>query len=89
VFKCWAQDYAARPSAEEIVSMLKSANCLKLSNVLDTEIPFSAVSAALVVSVDDKQSLWLAHSIDNQHKVTVYGLSEDLSSTSFSKVQTV
>ena len=89
MFKCWAQDYAARPSAEEIVSMLKSADCLKLSNILDTEIPFSAVSTALVVSVDNKQSLWLAHSIDNQHKVTVYELSEDLSSTSFSKVQTV
>lgn len=86
MFKCWAQDYAARPSAEEIVSLLQSPDCLKLSNVLRTELPYSAVSAAVVVTVDDQQSLWLAHSIDDQHKVTVYELSEGLSSTSFNKV---
>ena len=72
VVNCWAQEYAARPSAKEIVSILKSPNCLKLSNVLKTELPYSAVSAAVVVTIDERQSLWLAHSIDDQHKVSVY-----------------
>ena len=72
VINCWAQEYAARPSAREIFSILQSPNCLKLSNVLKTELPYSAVSAAVVVTVDDQQSLWLAHSIDDQHKVSVY-----------------
>ena len=72
VVNCWAQEYAARPSAHEIVSILQSPDCLKLSNAYNTELPYSAVSAALVVTVDDQQSLWLAHSIDDQHKVTVY-----------------
>ena len=70
---CWAQEYTARPSAKEIVSILQSPDCLKLSNAYNTELPYSAVSAALVVTVDDQQSLWLAHSINGQHKVTVYG----------------
>ena len=84
---CWAQEYAARPSAGEIVSILESpADCLKLSNAYNTELPYSAVSAALVVTVDDQQSLWLAHSINGQHKVTVYEFSEALSSTMFYKV---
>ena len=53
--------------------MLQSpADCLKLSNAYNTELPYSAVSAALVVTVDDQQSLWLAHSMDGQHTVTVY-----------------
>ena len=86
MFKCWAQDYAARPSAREIVSTLESPDCLKLSNTLNTELPYSSVSAALVVTVNDQQSLWLAHSVNNQYKVTVYQLSEGLSSTSFNKV---
>ena len=86
MFKCWAQDYAARPSAREIVSMLQSCDCLKLSNVLKTELPYSTVSAAVVVTVDDQQSLWLAHSTDDKHTVTVYELSDRLSSTSFNKV---
>ena len=72
VINCWAQEYAARPSAREIVSILESPNCLKLSNVLRTELPYSAVSAAVVVTIDDQQSLWLAHSIEDQHKVSVY-----------------
>ena len=72
VFSCWAQEYTARPSAQEIVSILQSPDCLKLSNAYNTELPYSAVSAALVVTVNDQQSLWLAHSIDGQHKVTVY-----------------
>ena len=72
VVNCWAQEYAARPSAQEIVSILQSPDCLKLSNAYNTELPYSAVSAALVVTVDDQQSLWLAHSIDDQHTVTVY-----------------
>ena len=86
MFKCWAQDYAARPSAQEIISILQSPDCLKLSNALKTELPYSTVSAAVVVTVDDQQSLWLAHSVDDQYKVTVYELSEGLSSTSFNKV---
>ena len=69
---CWAQEYAARPSAREIVSILHSRDCLKLSNVLKPELPYSAVSAAMVVTVDDQQSLWLAYSTDDQHTVTVY-----------------
>ena len=72
VVNCWAQEYAARPSAGEIVSILKSPDCLKLSNVYNTELPYSAVSAALVVTVDDQQSLWLAHSVNDQHTVAVY-----------------
>ena len=71
---CWAQEYAARPSAREVVSILQSPDCLKLSNAYNTELPYSAVSAAVVVTVDDQQSLWLAHSIDDQYKVTVYEL---------------
>ena len=74
---CWAQDYAARPSAQEIVSILQSPDCLKLSNAYNTELPYSAVSAAVVVIVDDQQSLWLAHSIDDQHTVTVYEFAEN------------
>ena len=77
MFKCWAQEYAARPSAQEIVSILQSPDCLKLSNAYNTELPYNAVSAALVVTVDDQQSLWLAHSIDDQHTVTVYEFAED------------
>ena len=70
---CWAQEYAARPSAGEIVSILESpADCLKLSNAYNTELPYSAVSAALVVTVDDQQSLWLALSMDSQPKLTIY-----------------
>ena len=72
VVNCWDQECTARPSAQEIVSILQSPDCLKLSNTYNTELPYSAVSAALVVTVDDQQSLWLAHSIDGQHKVTVY-----------------
>ena len=84
---CWAQEYAARPSAGEIVSMLESpADCLKLSNAYNTELPYSAASAALVVTVDDQQSLWLAHSINEEHKVTMYRFSEPPSSTMFYKV---
>ena len=73
---CWAQDYTVRPSAQEIVSILQSPDCLKLSNAYNTELPYSAVSAAVVVTVDDQQSLWLAHSIDDQYKVTVYEFAE-------------
>ena len=52
--------------------MLQSpADCLKLSNAYNTELPYSAVSAALVVTVE---SLWLAHSMDGQYTVTVYGV---------------
>ena len=86
VLKCWAQDIAVRPSAQEIVSALQSPDCLKLLNAHDTQIPYSAVSAALVVTLSDRHLLWLAHSIDNQYKMTVYELSETLSSTTFSKV---
>ena len=53
--------------------MLQSqADCLKLSNAYNTELPYNAVSAALVVTVDDQQSLWLAHNMDGQYTVTVY-----------------
>ena len=87
VVNCWAQEYAARPSAGEIVSILQSPDCLKLSNAYNTtNLPYSTVSAALVVTVDDQQSLWLAHSVNNQHIVTVYGFSEELSSNMFNKV---
>ena len=87
VVNCWAQEYATRPSAGDILSILQSpADCLKLSNAYNTELPYSAVSAALVVTVDDQQSLWLAHSMDGQHKVTVYEFSEALSSNTLYKV---
>ena len=69
---CWAQEYAARPSAQEIVSMLQSPDCLKLSSVCKTKLNYNTVSAALVVTVDDQQSLWLSHSIDDHYEVTVY-----------------
>ena len=66
---CWAQEYAARPSAQDIVSLLQSPDCLKLSNVYNTELPYSTVSAALVVTIDnDEQLLWLAHG----YKIDVY-----------------
>ena len=52
--------------------MLQSADCLKLSNAYNTELPYSAVSAALVVTIDDQQSLWLAHNMNGQYTVTVY-----------------
>ena len=65
---CWAQEYAARPSAREIVSILQSPDCLKLSNVHNTELPYTAVSAAVVVTIDDQELLWLAH----KNKIDVY-----------------
>ena len=82
MFNCWAQEYADRPSAGEIVSMLQSPDCLKLSNVYNTELPYSAVSAALVVTVDDQQSLWLAH----KNKIEVYKFAAPDSSIGFFKV---
>jgi len=72
VVNCWAQEYGARPSAKKIVSILQSPDCLKLSNVHNTEIPYSTVSTALVITDDDQQSLWLAHCVNSQYKVTVY-----------------
>ena len=72
VVSCWAQDYASRPSAREILSVLQSCDSLKLSSVLKTELPYSTVSAALVVTADKAQSLWLAHTINDQYNVTVY-----------------
>ena len=83
MFNCWAQEYAARPSAGEIVSILESpADCLKLSNAYNTELPYSAVSAALVVTVDNQQSLWLAH----KNKIEVYKFSDPDNSIGFFKV---
>ena len=70
--RCWAQEYASRPSAREIISILQSCDSLKLSSVLKTKLPYSAVSAALVVTVDKIKSLWLAHSCNDQHNVAVY-----------------
>ena len=58
VVNCWAQDYASRPTAQEIISILQSPDCLKLTNTCNTELPYSVVSAALVVTVEDQQSLW-------------------------------
>ena len=70
---CWAQEYAARPTAQEIVSILQSPDCLKLTNTYNTELPYSVVSAALVVTVEDQQSLWLAHTTnDGDCEVSVY-----------------
>ena len=70
---CWAQEYVARPTAHEIVSVLQSPDCLKLTNTYNTELPYSAVSAALVVTVEDQQSLWLAHTTnDGDCEVSVY-----------------
>ena len=86
MFNCWAQEYTARPSAQEIASILQSPDCLKLSNAYNTELSYSTISAALVVTVNKQQSLWLAHSIDDQHKVMVYEFSETLSATTFQKV---
>jgi len=72
VVNCWAQEYADRPSAQEIVSMLQSPDCLNLTNTYNTELPCSAVSAVLVVTADDLQSFWVAHTTDNKYKVTIY-----------------
>ena len=85
---CWAQEYAARPTAQEIVSILQSPDCLKLTNTYTTELPYSVVSAALVVTVEDQQSLWLAHISDNKYKVAKYEFtnteySNDLCKVSF------
>ena len=68
---CWAQEYAARPTAQEIVSILQSPDCLKLTNTYNTGLPYSVVSAALVVTVEGQQSLWLAHTTTDRHSVTV------------------
>ena len=74
---CWVQEYASRPTAQEIVSILQSPDCLKLTNTYNTELPYSVVSAALVVTVEDQQSLWVAHTTDDgEHKVTVYKFAE-------------
>jgi len=72
VVNCWAQEYADRPTAQEIVFILQSPDCLKLTNTYNTELPYSVVSTALVVTVEDRQSLWLAHISDNKYKVTKY-----------------
>ena len=84
MINCWAQEYAARPSAQEIISTLhgQSPDCLKLSStyVYNTELPYSAVSAVVVVTTDDQQSLWLAHSIDDQHTIAVFEFYEPNSS---------
>ena len=69
---CWAQEYAARPTAQEIVSILQSPDCLKLTNTYNTQLRNSVVSTALVVTVEDQQSLWLACISDNKYKVTKY-----------------
>ena len=82
---CWAQEYAARPSAREIVSILQSPDCLKLTNAYNTELPYSAVSAAVVVTVDDQQSLWLAH----KNKIDVYKFTGPNSSVDFVKVHVI
>ena len=66
--------------------MLQSPDCLKLSNAYDTELPYNTVSAALVVTVDDQRSLWLAQHTNYQHTVTVYEFNEVLSSIRFYKV---
>ena len=78
---CWAQEYAARPTAQEIVSILQSPDCLKLTNTYNTELPYSVVSAALVVTVEDQQSLWLAHTTDYKYKVTIYEFTDPEEST--------
>ena len=85
--KCWAQEYAARPTAQEIVSILQSPDCLKLTNTYNTKLPYSAVSAALVVTVEDQQSLWLAHTTtDNKYKVAKYKFTITEYSTDLCKV---
>ena len=76
---CWAQEYASRPTAQEIVSILQSPDCLKLTNTYNTELPYSVASAALVVSVEDQQSLWVAHTNYNGYSVTVYKFAEKIS----------
>ena len=86
---CWAQEYAARPTAQEIVSILQSPDCLKLTNTYNTELPCSVVSAALVVTVEDQQTLWLAHFNDNRYKVTIYGFTDPEYSTDLCKVSLV
>ena len=79
---CWAQEYAVRPSAQEIVSILQSPDCLKLTNAYKTEIPHSAVSSAVVVTGDDQQSLWLAH----KNKISVYKFTGPNNSVDFIQV---
>ena len=84
--KCWAQEYAARPTARDIISILQSPDCLKLLNAYNSELHSNTVSAALVVTVDDQQALWLAHNNDDQYEVAVYNFVE---ATSCSTVQIV
>ena len=86
VVNCWAQEYAARPSAQEITSILQSPDCLQLLNAYNSELLSNTVSVALVVTVDDHQSVWLAHSSEDQYKVTVY---EFVEATTDSSVQMV
>ena len=83
---CWAQEYADRPTAQEIVSILQSPDCLKLTNTYNTELPYNVVSTALVVTVKGQQSLWLAHISDNKYKVTKYGFINTEYSTDLCKV---
>lgn len=80
---CWAQEYAARPSAREIDSILQFPDCLKLSNVYNTELPYSTVSAAVIVTVDHQQLLWLAH----ENKIDVYKFTGPVNPVDFIKVK--
>ena len=78
---CWAQEYADRPTAREIFSMLQSPDCLKLTNTYNTGLSYSVV-AALVVTTENQQSLWLAHSTtDLKYKVTIYEFTDPEEST--------
>ena len=87
MINCWAQEYAARPTAQDIISILQSPDCLKMFNAYNSELPSNTVSAALVVTVDDHQSLWLAHSNDDQHKVAVYNFVEATSSSTVQMIK--
>ena len=84
---CWAQEYAARPTAKEIVSLLQSPDCLKLTNTYNTSLRNNVVSTALVVTVEDQQSLWLAHTTDNKYKVAKYGFTNGEYSANLCKVE--
>ena len=83
---CWAQEYAARPTAQDIISILQSPDCLKMLNAYNSELPSNTVSAALMVTINDQQSLWLAHNNGDQCKVTVHNFVE---ATSHSTVQMI
>ena len=65
------------------MSILQSPNCLKLTKAHNTELPYSTVCCAVVVTVDDQQSLWLAY----KSRIDVYKFIGPNSTVDFIKVR--